>query len=78
MAGRIAMAHHAKHYYLFSIRVWSVIVEVEEPEEQELELEEEDSESGSASLEVQSAIAGDTIPIFGFTPFTPHYLEEEE
>lgn len=68
------MAVHAKHYYLFSWRVWSVVIEAEEADDEtEVEEEAESYELGTTIIQVN-----EERPDFGFTPWTPHYLEAEE
>jgi len=71
------MSLASKHYYLFGLRVWSVVVEthaedVEETEEDEVEVGLEHKLDGSQTLSANDA------PMFGFTPFTPHWITEEE
>lgn len=71
------MSLASKHYYLFNIRIWSVIVEMHEQESDELEESESDDEpSGSTSVYIQQPL--EAPPAFGFTPFTPHWVEYEE
>ena len=71
------MSLASKHYYLFGLRVWSVVVEthaedVEDTEEDEVEVGLEHKLDGSQTLSANDA------PMFGFTPFTPHWITEEE
>lgn len=54
-----------KHYYLFGIRVWSVVIEMEEEEVEEVE------EEGIAPLSAAITLSADDRPAFGFTPWTP-------
>jgi hypothetical protein len=58
---------YEKSYYLFKIRVWSVITT--EPEEETTE-DEELPEIGS-SLSASVTLSADDRPFFGFTPWTP-------
>lgn len=58
----------AKHYYLFGIRIWSVIIEMETEEEEELEMDE-------YSLAAQTNVNESAPPAFGFTPWTPDYID---
>lgn len=73
------MSLASKHYYLFGWRIWSVVVETHA---QDVEETDEDEDETEVSLEhkLDSSItlgAGD-VPMFGFTPFTPHWITEDE
>lgn len=63
-----------KSYFLFGIRIWTVVHEGYTLEEEEEEVEVEDSGTLSAATSQPSYEA----PDFGFTPFTPHWITEEE
>lgn len=56
-----------KCYYLFGIRVWTVI--------DDTDLEEEEALEADSPLTVQSTIADGNPPGFGFTPWTPDYMD---
>lgn len=62
----------AKHYYLFGIRIWSVIIEMETEEETE---ESEEIETDEYSLAAYVNITDKEPPAFGFTPWTPDYID---
>lgn len=56
-----------KHYYLFGIRIWSVIIE--EPEvDEEVEVE---ADGTGTTLNAAITLSADDRPAFGFTPWTP-------
>jgi len=59
----------AKHYYLFNLRIWSVVVEgVEEPVEEEVE---DEIDGAGTTLSAAITLSADDRPAFGFTPWTP-------
>jgi rRNA maturation endonuclease Nob1 len=58
----------SKHYYLFNIRVWSVVIEM--PEAEEIEEVDEEAE-GTGTLSAAITLSADDRPAFGFTPWTP-------
>ena len=66
----------SKHYYLFNIRVWSVVVEMhaEDVEEEDDEVEVGLDHKLDSSMTLS---AGDT-PMFGFTDNRPYYGDDEE
>jgi hypothetical protein len=55
-----------KHYYLFGLRVWSIVTD-------EPELDEVDDETDGTGTTLSAAItlSADDKPAFGFTPWTP-------
>ena len=59
-----------KHYYLFNVRIWSVVVDVPEAEE-ELEEVEEEADGTGTTLTAAITLSADDRPAFGFTPWTP-------
>lgn len=59
---------YEKHYYLFGIKVWSVVIT--QPETEEETTEDEELPSGS-SLSAYMTLSADDRPAFGFTPWTP-------
>lgn len=63
----------SKSYFLFGIRIWTVVHEGYEPVEEE----EEESESASP-LSAAVSQPSYEAPDFGFTPFTPHWITTEE
>jgi hypothetical protein len=68
----------SKHYYLFSIRVWSVVVEMHAEDVEETD-EDDDIEVGlDHKLDGSQTLSAGDVPMFGFTPFTPHWVTEEE
>ena len=69
------MALASKHYYLFSIRVWSVVVETEA---EDVEVEDEEIDPGVSHLSASMTLSADDVPMIGFTPWTPHWVTEEE
>lgn len=58
----------AKHYYLFGLRIWTVVIDTSDEE-----LEEVDS-----TLAATIALADNEPPAFGFTPWTPDYMDWED
>lgn len=71
------MSLASKHYYLFGLRVWSVVVEthaedVEDTEDDEVEV------GLDHKLDSSITIGANDAPMFGFTPWTPHWITEEE
>jgi hypothetical protein len=58
-----------KHYYLFGLRVWSIIVEVQDDAEEEIE--ENDDPADGHALSAAVTLSADDRPGFGFTPWTP-------
>lgn len=59
-----------KHYYLFGLRIWSVVIDA--PETNEDELDEADEPDGTnTTLSAAITLAADDRPGFGFTPWTP-------
>lgn len=71
----MAVQRATRKFYLFGFCVWRVISETETPDE--LEETEETDENGEA-LSAQVSFTNNEIPAFGFTPWTPHYLEDDE
>lgn len=71
------MATKSKHYYLFSWRIWSIIEEVEIEAIEEVEEDEAETYTDHKLDGSQTLSAGD-VPLFGFTPFTPHWITEED
>lgn len=70
------MSLASKHYYLFGWRIWSVVVETHA---EDVEIDEtEDEPEGVAPLSASTTIDGGPIVEFGFTPFTPHWITEED
>lgn len=67
----------SKHYYLFGWRIWSVVVETH-AEDVEIDENEEAEIEGVAPLSASTTIDGGGMVAFGFTPFTPHWIEYEE
>ena len=62
-----------KSYFLFGLRIWTVVHEgYTTEEEEEVEVEE------SGTLTANTSQPSYEAPDFGFTPFTPHWIEEEE
>ena len=59
----------SKHYYLFNIRVWSVVIEM--PEAEEIEEVDEEAEGTGTTLSAAITLSADDRPAFGFTPWTP-------
>lgn len=59
----------SKHYYLFGIKVWSVIIEI--PETEEVEEIEDDPDGTNTTLSAAITLSADDKPAFGFTPWTP-------
>ena len=59
----------SKHYYLFNIRVWSVVIET--PEVEEVEEIEEEPDGTNTTLSAAITLSADDKPAFGFTPWTP-------
>ena len=59
----------SKHYYLFGIPVWTIITATEETDE---------FEEADATLAAQITVADNTPPAFGFTPWTPNYIDWED
>ena len=66
----------SKHYYLFGLRVWSVVVETHA---EDVEDEEDEVEVGlDRSLDASTTISAGDVPMIGFTPWTPHWITEDE
>lgn len=70
------MSLASKHYYLFGWRIWSVVIEthaddVEETDEDEIEV-------ASAPLDGTHTLSAGDTPMIGFTPWTPHWITEDE
>ena len=59
----------SKHYYLFGIKIWSVIIEI--PETEEVEEIEDDPDGTNTTLSAAITLSADDKPAFGFTPWTP-------
>lgn len=59
-----------KHYYLFGIRIWSVVVTADEVEEVE-ETDEAEADGTNTSLDSYITPPMEARPMFGFTPWTP-------
>lgn len=68
----------SKHYYLFNIRVWSVVVETHAEDIEETD-EDDDVEVGlDHKLDSAATLSAGDAPMFGFTPWTPHWITEDE
>lgn len=65
----------SKHYYLFGLRVWSVIVETHA---EDVEEEEEVEVGVDRGLDSSMTLSAGDVPMIGFTPWTPHWITEEE
>ena len=63
----------AKHYYLFGIRIWTVVIDIDVEED-----EIENIETDEYTLAAQTTIADNEPPAFGFTPWTPDYMDWED
>lgn len=72
------MSLASKHYYLFGWRVWSVIVEMHAEDVEVDDETDEDEPEGVAPLSASTTIDGGGLVPFGFTPFTPHWITEED
>lgn len=59
-----------KHYYLFNVRIWSVVIDVLEAEDEEIE-EVEEADGTATTLSSAITLSADDRPAFGFTPWTP-------
>lgn len=59
-----------KHYYLFGIRIWSVVITADEIEEVD-ETEETEADGTNTTLSAAITLSADDKPAFGFTPWTP-------
>ena len=73
----------SKHYFLFGIRVWSVVVEMPEAAEvEEIEEIEDEPDGTNTQIAGSSTLSADDKPQFGFTPWstndTAAWLWEEE
>ena len=60
----------AKHYYLFGVRIWTVVIDMTDETEEEPEDE--------YTLAAQTTMADNEPPAFGFTPWTPDYMDWED
>lgn len=70
------MAQSQKHYYLFGLRIWSVVIDV--PEDAEAEEIEDETDGSGTSLSAAITLSADDKPAFGFTPWTPDYMDWED
>jgi hypothetical protein len=61
-----------KVYRLLGIPVWSVTI-IGEPG-----VEEEEPAIGCESLTSTHQLSADDAPMFGFTPWTPHWVTEDD
>jgi hypothetical protein len=61
----------AKHYYLFGLRVWSVVIEAPEVVDDESDELEIEADGSNTSLDSYITPATEARPQFGFTPWTP-------
>lgn len=69
------MSLASKHYYLFGWRIWSVIVETQADDVEE----DDDVEVGlDHKLDGSQTLSSGDTPMFGFTPWTPHWITEDE
>lgn len=72
------MSLASKHYYLFGWRIWSVVVETHAEDVEEIEDDDETEVSLDHKLDSSITLGAGDVPMFGFTPFTPHWITEDE
>jgi hypothetical protein len=72
------MSLASKHYYLFNVRIWSVVVETSAEDVEETEDEDEIEATLDHKLDGSHTLSANDAPMFGFTPWTPHWITEDE
>jgi hypothetical protein len=71
------MSLASKHYYLFGWRIWSVVVETHAEDVEDTDDDEVET-TLDHKLDSSMTLSADDAPGFGFTPWTPHWITEEE
>jgi len=72
------MSLASKHYYLFGLRVWSVVVEMHAEDVEETEDDDEVEVGLDHKLDSSMTLSANDAPMIGFTPWTPHWVTEED
>lgn len=67
-----------KTYYLFGIKIWSVIVELDPDQDSEDTEEEDTTPVADGGLSASTTISDGNPPPFGFTPWTPDFMDWED